>query len=297
MDTKILSSLEEIAVLDALIDNYDRMELSTNGSSRLVYALPTKQMRELCTLIEIPYKEYVIKVVLGEGGKNQMDNEVSVWNAYSGFLKMAPIAAYGKYVEIMERVTPFDDDDDGFDEGFDVIDERAWSAAADDDVWGFAYWSFFRSWYLELIKADNDLTGTLEMETDMAGNEYHDRVFKARDYAFDMGRLNEAGFEKVIDMSKQLIDAFNSFQTELGDTTDNCQFGRNMNTGEIQNYDYGFRGGDWGATHVWDSSIGGDWKSNIEYEMYLYDLKMSLLHPARIPLKSIEELWNVSSRQ
>lgn len=295
MDTKILSPLEEIAVLDALIDNYDRMELSTSGSSRLVYALPTKQMRELCTLIEIPYKEYVIKVVLGEGGKNQMDNEVSVWNAYSGFLKMAPIAAYGKYVEIMERVTPFDDD--GSNEGFDLTEDQAWFAAEENDVWGFAYWSFFCGWYLELIKADDDLVGAWEKEKEMTREDYQDAVLHARGYAFDMGWLNEPGFEKAMDMSKQFVDAFNDFQEVLGDTSDNCQFGRNLNTGEIQNYDYGFRGGNWSLSNAWDSSLGV-WKTSFEYRMYFYDLKMALLNPTRpISLKSIEEIWNAGTNQ
>ena len=295
MDTKILSSIEEIAVLNALIDNYDRMELSTRGSSRLVYALPTKQMRELCTLIEIPYKEYIIKVALGEGGKNQMDNEVSAWNAYAGFLKMAPIAAYGKYVEIMERVTPFDEDDS--DEGFDITEERAWYAAEENDIWGFAYWSFFCGWYLELIKADNDLSSAHEKEEEMTSNDYHDAVLSARDYAIYMGQLDELGFEKAMDMSKQLVAAFNDFQEELGDTSDNCQFGRNMNTGEIQNYDYGFRGDGWSFSHVWSSSIG-TWRTGFEYQMYFYDLKMSLLYPTRgISLKSIEEVWNAGDNQ
>lgn len=294
MDTKILSPLEEIAVLDALIDNYDRMELSTSGSSRLVYALPTKQMRELCTLIEIPYKEYVIKVVLGEGGKNQMDNEVSAWNTYAGFLKMAPIAAYGKYVEIMERVSPLEDD--GSNESFDLTEDRAWWAAADYDIWGFAYWSFFRGWYLELIKADNDFTTAWRKEREINSDDYHQAVLNARDYAFDMGWLDEPGFEKAMDTSKQLVAAYNDFQEELGDTSDNCQFGRNMNTGEIQNYDYGFRGGDWSLSHAWDSSIGV-WKTNFEYKMYFYDLKMALLKPSQISLKSIEEVWNAGANQ
>lgn len=291
---KVLSSIEEIAVLNALSQAYeeDGFETYGGGSSRLVYILKDKPMRDLCILLGIPFQEYVIKVALGVGGKNQTDNEISAWNTCHDYLPLAPISAYGKFVEIMERVTPFEDDDTN--EGFDMDEERAWNAASE---WEFAFWSYYYGWYVDaLTDGDtNDVDADAIVKRMTEEDEFRSAVIVARDYAYDKGWLTKEEYQKSINMSVEMLNSYLDLCGEFGDTTDNNQLGRNMNSGNIECYDYGFRGNHWGSTHTWSSGIG-DWHSDLEFELYFQDLKMLILNPSKNSIEDIENNWEHSEK-
>lgn len=70
-----------------------------NGASRCVYECP----EEVAQMFDLEAKDYIIKLACGLGGVNQTKQEVECFRSHP-YAPLAEIVAYGRYVEIMEKV-------------------------------------------------------------------------------------------------------------------------------------------------------------------------------------------------
>lgn len=93
--TKPLSIKEERYVLEQLKD----AQFLDNGASRCVFECPT----EVGNYLGFDANDYIIKLACGMGGIRQTEAEVNCYLDYPDS-PLAKIIAYGRYIEIMERV-------------------------------------------------------------------------------------------------------------------------------------------------------------------------------------------------
>lgn len=93
--TKPLSIKEERYVLEHLKD----AEFLDNGASRCVFECPA----EIGDYLGFNADDYIIKLACGMGGIRQTEAEVSCYLDHPNS-PLAKIIAYGRYIEIMERV-------------------------------------------------------------------------------------------------------------------------------------------------------------------------------------------------
>lgn len=96
---KHIELIEEIKILKQL----QCKSFLSHGAARMVFECPFSVIQML-NLEKT--KDYVIKLAVGLGGFNQNQNELTCFNnaVENGIECLAPIVAYGLYVEIMEAV-------------------------------------------------------------------------------------------------------------------------------------------------------------------------------------------------
>jgi len=248
---KILNSKEEFDFLKdfaAAFDTAHDLFIST-GSSRAVFNMPDSLAAKYAPLWgRKPGQlvDCVVKLSLGVGGFVQAQNEINTFVAYEEKLPLAKIYAYGQYVEIREWV---DTEPDGID---------AWTLKNDYDhkPERFAVCSN-RQRILDEAVAGHSVSWMTEKDyrrledDDFDYDEYEDLYsFVVQHVSHDLHETLESDCQNAYDVFSA-IDDLNYF---LGDTSDNCQIGRNSE-GRWVSYDYGFRGDNWGENHSWGSPI------------------------------------------
>ena len=116
---KALDVKQERQILELLKD----AEFLNNGASRCVFNCSD----EIAALLDIESDNYVIKLACGLGGVRQTEAEVKCFLNHP-YAPLAEIVAYGRYVEVMERV--------------ECDDFRDFAEECDED-WGIPYETFY----------------------------------------------------------------------------------------------------------------------------------------------------------
>lgn len=103
METKILTPLEEKEILLSLID----AEIIDNGAARCVFYCTSTAAR-IIGLTPNEEQDFVIKLACGVGGLAQTQAEIECFLENHHYAPLAYIIAYGRYIEVMEKVDASD---------------------------------------------------------------------------------------------------------------------------------------------------------------------------------------------
>lgn len=102
---------EELNIIGALL-NQDKefLETAMHGTSRLVFNVgeANKNLRNALGLPKYIKDNVVIKLAIGEAGYCQNQAEVEAYERYAGEYPLAAIYAAGRFINVMEFVTPVD---------------------------------------------------------------------------------------------------------------------------------------------------------------------------------------------
>lgn len=90
---------QERCILHAMMKNDTYID---QGNGRMVYDIP-KEAYQYLPFLNNP-ENYVIKIAMGIGGIRQNRNEREVYENYNA--PVAEICAFGKFIEIMEKIEP-----------------------------------------------------------------------------------------------------------------------------------------------------------------------------------------------
>lgn len=236
-----LTPRQEIKILGCLID----VETLGSGSSRAVYDLDEDVKTNIFTELGIltPYRKrvhYVVKLVLGIGGRNQSDNEYAAYVAYGDTYPLAPIVAMGQFILIMEKLG-----DDEVTRAMGGIDDESPSE--------------------DMIEAE--VLRNYHLDDDHQMGSYDKDVYELEEEC----DLDEDGLDELKRQCNDAAAAINDLDILFGATLDNLQIGKD-GYGCYLSYDYGFRGNGWGETVTWGSRLS-NWVDDSE-TMNLYINKL-----------------------
>lgn len=109
MASLVLSLEQEKQILQALKNTYP----DSHGSSRAVFDGDDIAFDDIMDMLEENFNcdihNCVIKLALGIGGQNQSNREIKSYIEYGDYYPLAKIYAYGRFIEIMEKVDKVDD--------------------------------------------------------------------------------------------------------------------------------------------------------------------------------------------
>ena len=102
---------EELNIIGALLNQGSGfLETAMHGTSRLVFNVgeANKNLRNALGLPKYITDNVVIKLAIGEAGYCQNSAEVEAYERYGGEYPLAAIYAAGRFINVMEFVTPVD---------------------------------------------------------------------------------------------------------------------------------------------------------------------------------------------
>jgi len=194
----VLTHEQEKIILDYV------MGLNTEdaGCARMVFPFSTELEYKLGLRIPFPC---IVKVAMGIGGYRQNQLEIKTYLECCDFLPLAEIAAYGRFVEIMERVEvedwrDFYDDYSDVDDYMDYVNRRENETEEEfSERYDRTYESATKA--VEAMEALNDHFGFTGDNGQIGINRYGNYV--AYDYGYTTNRHTG---EQVSDISDSVYD-------------------------------------------------------------------------------------------
>lgn len=213
---KVLTPEQEITILRAIqFEN-----CNDSGSSRVCIDGDNECFAELESFfaaLNINIHYCVVKVAVGIGGQTQMSREITAYNKYGDEYPLAAVFAYGRFIEIMEKV--------------ELVDYE-YRNYYECGIFELFYYVYGGTYY-------NDRGEEMSWEDDDYRYTFMER------YPDDANSERIRNHEMIIDTIESLTDIF-------GETGDNAQLGYSVIDDCIKCYDYGFV---CGSSERWDSQI------------------------------------------
>lgn len=196
---------QERCILYALMKHDTYLD---QGNGRMVYDIP-KEAYQYLPFLDNP-ENYVIKIAMGMGGIRQNRNEQEVCECYN--VPIAEICAFGKFIEIMEKIEPedyrdlmydYDCDSDCYME--DYIEN--YKQRADETAEHFE--KRVREVREDVEQACNVIHELNEIFGYTSDNAQLGRTAEGRIVSYDYGFKSDADYEQTSDLSWWLRKALN----------------------------------------------------------------------------------------
>lgn len=265
-DTIVLSPKQEVEIFNLLTT--DEVFQLSSGSSRIAFCASAKTLIDILGFgEEIFTDEVVIKLSIGVGGCNQSRNEINAWNKYGdGTTPLAPIYAYGQFIEVMPRLS-----NTNICAGILDCCSNGYAYICEDDLdtlYMIATYFFYesgmtRSDFANAYDAFDAYAEANGLEKDVSIYNVHnwDELayklidFTEREFIAD---ATERSFlvDKAVKLTKEVLNRIRQVDDLLGETTDNQQFGcYEEDDSTYLCYDYGFLGDVDCNSWTWCSNI------------------------------------------
>ena len=195
---KVLTHEQEKTILSYVMD----LNTEDAGCARMIFPLSTELANKIGLDITFPC---IVKVAMGIGGYRQNQLEIKTFLEQCNYLPLAEITAYGRFVEIMERVEVEDWRD--FYDNYCDVDDYMCEIEQKEDESDEEFQERYDRTYNNAVKAVNtiDCLNDFFGETGDNGQIGINRFgeFVAYDYGYTTSRTTD---EQVSDVSDAVYD-------------------------------------------------------------------------------------------